>query len=59
MIVVVVTIGAVWLIGMPVAHPVWALTFVVLAGSILRRTGMVAAVFRQQIRPVGAPLTSS
>jgi ABC-2 type transport system permease protein len=51
---VVITIGAVWLIGMPVAHPAWALTFVVLGSILMGALGMVAAVFANKFDQLSA-----
>ena len=42
---VVITVGAVWLIGMPIVHPIWALTFVLLGSIVMGGLGMVAGVF--------------
>ena len=51
---VVITIGAVWLIGMPVTHPVWALTFVILGSIMMGALGMVAAVFANKFDQLSA-----
>ncbi|AGI69190.1 ABC-2 family inner membrane transport permease [Octadecabacter antarcticus 307] len=51
---VVITIGAVWLIGMPVTHPVWALTFIVLGSILMGALGMVAAVFANKFDQLSA-----
>jgi ABC-2 type transport system permease protein len=50
----VITVGAVWLIGMPVTHPVWALTFVILGSIMMGALGMVAAVFANKFDQLSA-----
>lgn len=51
---VVITIGAVWLIGMPVAHPVWAVTFVVLGSVLMGGLGMIAGIFANKFDQLSA-----
>lgn len=51
---VVITIGAVWLIGMPVEHPLWAFTFVLLGSILMGALGMVAAVFANKFDQLSA-----
>lgn len=51
---VVITIGAVWLIGMPVAHPIWAVTFVLLGSILMGALGMVAGVFANKFDQLSA-----
>ena len=50
----VITIGAVWLIGMPIAHPVWALTFVLLGSIVMGGLGMVAGIFANKFDQLSA-----
>ncbi len=51
---VVITLGAVWLIGMPVAHPVWAVTFVVLGSVLMGGLGMIAGIFANKFDQLSA-----
>jgi ABC-2 type transport system permease protein len=50
----VITIGAVWLIGMPIAHPLWALTFVLLGSVFMGGLGMIAGVFANKFDQLSA-----
>ena len=51
---VVITVGAIWFIGMPVTFPVWALTFVLLGSILMGALGMVAAVFANKFDQLSA-----
>jgi ABC-2 type transport system permease protein len=51
---VVIAIGAIWLIGMPVAHPLWALTFVVLGSILMGGLGMIAGIFANKFDQLSA-----
>ncbi|MCL4123774.1 UNVERIFIED_CONTAM: hypothetical protein GTU68_037439 [Idotea baltica] len=51
---VVITVGAVWLIGMPVEHPLWAFIFVLLGSILMGALGMVAAVFANKFDQLSA-----
>ena len=51
---VVITIGAVWLIGMPIAHPIWALTFMLLGSVFMGGLGMIAGVFANKFDQLSA-----
>lgn len=51
---VVITVGAVWLIGMPIVHPIWALTFVLLGSIVMGGLGMVAGVFANKFDQLSA-----
>ena len=51
---VVITVGAMWLIGMPMTHPLWALMFVVLGSILMGALGMVAAVFANKFDQLSA-----
>ncbi len=51
---VVITAGAMWLIGMPMIHPLWALVFVVLGSILMGALGMVAAVFANKFDQLSA-----
>ncbi|MCF2905275.1 ABC transporter permease [Octadecabacter sp. CECT 8868] len=50
----VIAIGAVWLIGMPIHHPVWALTFVLLGSVFMGGLGMIAGVFANKFDQLSA-----
>lgn len=51
---VVITIGAMWLIGMPLAHPVWAVGFVVLGSMMMGGLGMIAGIYAQKFDQLSA-----
>ncbi len=51
---VVITIGAMWFIDMPMVHPLWALTFVLLGSILMGALGMVAAVFANKFDQLSA-----
>lgn len=49
-----ITIGAVLLIGMPVQHPLWALTFVILGSVFMGGLGMIAGIFANKFDQLSA-----
>ena len=51
---VVIALGAWLLLDMPVLHPVWALTFVVLGSVLMGGLGMIAAVFANKFDQMSA-----
>jgi ABC-2 type transport system permease protein len=51
---VVITAGAVWFIDMPVAHPVWVVTFVVLGSVLMGGLGMIAGIFANKFDQLSA-----
>ena len=50
----VIAAGAVWLIGMPLLHPIWAFTFVVLGSILLGGLGMIAGIFANKFDQLSA-----
>lgn len=50
----VITIGAVWLIGMPIQHPIWALTFVLLGSIVMGGLGMIAGIYANKFDQLSA-----
>jgi len=50
----VITAGAVLFIDMPVAHPVWVVTFVVLGSVLMGGLGMVAGIFANKFDQLSA-----
>lgn len=50
----VITIGAVWFIGMPISHPLWALTFVLLGSVVMGGLGMIAGIFANKFDQLSA-----
>ena len=49
-----ITIGLVLVLGMGVAHPVWALTFVTLGGALMGSVGIVAGIFANKFDQMAA-----
>ncbi|PVA06698.1 ABC transporter permease [Thalassorhabdomicrobium marinisediminis] len=49
-----ITLGAVVFIGMPVEHPIWALTFVVLGSIVMGGLGMIGGIFANKFDQLSA-----
>lgn len=51
---VVITVGAVWLIDMPIVHPLWAFTFVLMGSIVMGGLGMIAGIFANKFDQLSA-----
>ncbi|MEL6959772.1 MAG: ABC transporter permease [Pseudomonadota bacterium] len=51
---VVIAVGAMVLVGMPITHPVWALSFVITGSLFMGALGMIAAVFANKFDQMSA-----
>lgn len=50
----VIALGAMVFLNMPIAHPIWALVFVLLGSILMGGLGMIAAVFAQKFDQLSA-----
>lgn len=50
----VITVGMVWLLGQGVAHPLWALTFVLLGAALMGGLGLLGGIVAQKFDQMAA-----